>query len=300
MLIWQAHKGKIESAAFSPDGQLLATATGGTSAPYLWEPTTGKRARTLAGASGPVKSVCFAPDAPLFAAGTARSICVWDTGTWDLLAELRMEYAFELAFGPGARPTLAASNANTLGLWYDAGREAAGGADHRGPDQRRPGGAGVAALHFSPDGARLAVSTSSVAQVRLTADIPRARTLRDVPTNNRGAVRFAPDGDRLAIAYGKWVEVWPAANEPGPLLKFAAGTGRSPIIWAVNWTADGGTLLTAGNDGFVRTWDAGTGAERRAFNWDIGKLYSAAFAPDGLTCAACGERGQVVVWDVDA
>ena len=42
MLVWQAHKGKIESAAFSPDGQFLATATGGTQAVYLWNPTTGK------------------------------------------------------------------------------------------------------------------------------------------------------------------------------------------------------------------------------------------------------------------
>ena len=60
MLIWQAHKSKIESAAVSPDGQLLATATGSTRAPYLWEPTTGKLARKLEGASGAVKSVCAA------------------------------------------------------------------------------------------------------------------------------------------------------------------------------------------------------------------------------------------------
>ena len=299
MLIWQAHKGKIESAAFSPDGQVLATATGGTTAPYLWEPTTGRRARTLAGVSWPVKSVCFALGAPLFAAGTARRICVCDTGTWNVIAELQMEYAFELAFGPGARPTLAASNADEIGLWSDAGRENAGGAARRSPDQRHPGLGGVAALHFSPDGSQLAVSTSSHAQVWRTADVRRARTVRNDQTNARGAVRFSPDGALLAIAYGKWVEVWPVENEPGPLLKFAAGTGRSPIIWAVNWTADGRTLLTAGNDGVVRMWDAETGGERKAFDWQIGKLYCAAFSPDGLTCAACSAKGQVVVWDVD-
>ena len=28
MFVWQAHKGKVRSLAFSPDGSLLATATG--------------------------------------------------------------------------------------------------------------------------------------------------------------------------------------------------------------------------------------------------------------------------------
>jgi WD40 repeat protein len=93
--------------------------------------------------------------------------------------------------------------------------------------------------------------------------------------------------------------VWPVEGEPAPLLKFPAGSGRAAPVWAVNWTADGNSLLTAGNDGCVRLWDAGTGAERKVYDWGIGKLYCAAFSPDGLTCAACSAKGQVVVWDVD-
>jgi WD40 repeat protein len=310
MLIWQAHKGKIESAAFSPDGTLLATATGGTSTPYLWEPTTGKLARKLAGASGTVKSVCFAPDAKLFAAGTAQSICVWDTDSWSVVAELLLEHTHELAFGPGAVPVFAASSANRSGasVWDDPGRPTKG-AHRRESDREFPCYGGVAALHFSPDGSRLALSTQVVAEVWNVADARRTRALRNEPTNNRGAVRFSPDGKHLALAYSKWVEVWALADEAGPVVKFAAGTGRSPIVWALNWTADGKSLLTAGNDGCVRLWEvpsarpegfAATGREQKAFDWKIGKLYCAAFSPDGLTCAACSDKGQVVVWDVDA
>ena len=44
---------------------------------------------------------------------------------------------------------------------------------------------------------------------------------------------------------------------------------------------------------------ATSGAELKTFDWKIGKLYCAAFSPDGLTCAACSNKGQVVIWDVD-
>ena len=83
MLIWEAHKGKIESAAFSADGRYLATATGNTRLVYLWDPSTGKLVRKLDGnwpsglGLGSVKSVCFAPQAPLLAAGSARSERAW-------------------------------------------------------------------------------------------------------------------------------------------------------------------------------------------------------------------------------
>jgi hypothetical protein len=46
-------------------------------------------------------------------------------------------------------------------------------------------------------------------------------------------------------------------------------------------------------------WAAGDGRELRVFDWQIGHATAAAFAPDGLTCAAGGDKGQVVVWDTD-
>ena len=302
MLIWQAHKGKIESAAFSTDGQLLATATGGTRTVYLWEPTTGKLVRKIDGNDSPdpnlnkVKSVAFAPHAPLLAAGTGRGVSVWRADTWEPVGELAVEYAHEIAFGPGEKPALAASNSARLGLVTDVG-DLDGGT--RAADRKLSRIGGVASMHFSPDGTLLATAASGRAALWRAADLTQVRNLRTGPVPNRGAVRFSPDGARVALTAGKWVEVHAVAGGPKPRVRFQAGMGRSPLLWAVNWTADGHSLLTAGNDGCVRLWDAATGAERRTFDWRIGKLYCAAFSPDGLTCAACGEKGQVVIWDVD-
>src|SRR5437764_5219687 len=106
MFVWQAHKGKVRSLAFSPDGRLLATATGTSRLISLWDPRTGKVVRRLdPGAEHRATlSVAFAPGAPLFAAGAAGrtmtpgSVRVWDTDRWQTVARLQ-GYAAELTFG---------------------------------------------------------------------------------------------------------------------------------------------------------------------------------------------------------
>jgi hypothetical protein len=36
-----------------------------------------------------------------------------------------------------------------------------------------------------------------------------------------------------------------------------------------------------------------------AFDWDMGRLRSVAFSPDGMLAAAGNDKGKIVVWDVD-
>jgi WD40 repeat protein len=60
-----------------------------------------------------------------------------------------------------------------------------------------------------------------------------------------------------------------------------------------------GDILSGGEDGCVRWWDARTGRDRAAFTWQLGRVNGVAVAPDGLTAAA-GTQGGIVVWDLDA
>ena len=56
-------------------------------------------------------------------------------------------------------------------------------------------------------------------------------------------------------------------------------------------------VLSVGWDGTVRTWE--DGRQRSAYALEVGRLCCLAVAPDGMTAAAGGETGTVVVWDLE-
>jgi WD40 repeat protein len=58
-------------------------------------------------------------------------------------------------------------------------------------------------------------------------------------------------------------------------------------------------LAATSNDATVKLYDTATWKVAQAFNWDIGRLRSVAFSPDGMLAAAGGDEGKIVVWDVD-
>ena len=288
MIRWKAHTAKIRSVAFSPDGRLLATASGGAKSAYLWDATTGTFARKLA-AGNIVQSVAFAPVAPLFVAGVNNGVRVWRTDTWNVLADLYSGGdTQQVAFGPGPRPLLAVSSVNDAIVWadLDAG-------------ERRPRehlsirlGCGAPCLDFSPDGKLLAVHSPATLW-----NLTTRKEVRRFDCSGCGfPVRFTPDGERIAFAYHGWVEIHLTEGD-GPPVTIRAGTGNAPQVWGLGWSRDGRVLTTAGYDGHARMWDGKTGKELRAFDWGIGKVRCAAFSPEGSTCAAGGEKGQVVVWD---
>lgn len=58
-------------------------------------------------------------------------------------------------------------------------------------------------------------------------------------------------------------------------------------------------LAATSNDATVKLYDTTTWEVARTFTWDIGRMRSIAFSPDGTLAAAGSDTGKVVVWDVD-
>jgi WD40 repeat protein len=62
----------------------------------------------------------------------------------------------------------------------------------------------------------------------------------------------------------------------------------------------GGRVLAAtSNDKTVKFSDTTTWQQVGGFDWKVGRLRSIAFSADGSLAAAGGDKGQIVVWDVD-
>lgn len=136
-----------------------------------------------------------------------------------------------------------------------------------------------------------------------TALVLRGRTdghvRAEAPVPAEGAASLAVSRD------GRWAAVCP-------------GSGSSVLLWDLNdlqrkprrlvgptrkhvrcgaFSPGGRILAVGGNDGRVTFWDAIAGKPIESFDWGLGRVGAVGFAPDGLRCAACDDRGRVVIWD---
>lgn len=118
---------------------------------------------------------------------------------------------------------------------------------------------------------------------------------------------------RAASPTGYWVRLaphgWRLAGLEGPLLRVVTfdGVGTSLGVrndsrrhfTAVAFHPSGRWLAATSNDATVKLYDTATWQVARSFAWDVGKMRSVAFSPDGTLAAAGSDTGRVVVWDFD-
>jgi WD40 repeat protein len=107
---------------------------------------------------------------------------------------------------------------------------------------------------------------------------------------------FSPDGRQLVAAQKMTLLVWavPGLGEP----RLVRNTTRQHFT-SIAFHPGGAYLLAASNDGTVHAFDTTTWSRSARFHWRLGRLRSVAVSPDGQLAAAGGDRGEVLVWDVD-
>ncbi len=122
------HTDTVTSAAFSPDGTLVVTASNDSTA-KVWDVATGNEVHTLAGHTDTVTSAAFSPDGKLVVTASDDSTAkVWDVATGNEVHTLvgHTGAVYSVAFSPDGALVVTASDDSTAKVWDVAtGDEAA-------------------------------------------------------------------------------------------------------------------------------------------------------------------------------
>jgi WD40 repeat protein len=295
-LVLTGHDGPVNSAAFSPDGTRIVTASDDHTA-RVWDSVTGKELATLTVHTGSVNSVAFSPNGMRIVTASADNTArVWDAATGKEIARLTgHEYAVNsAAFSPDGTRIVTASNDNTVLVWNaTTGKEIARLTGHK--DR-------VWSAAFSPDGTRIVTAS----------DDKTARVWDISPEINAGAgngnalatlaghkdrvwsAAFSPDGTRIVTASGdQTARVWDAAT--GQAL--ATLTGHEGSVSSAAFSPDGTRIVTASEDQTARVWDTATGQALSTLTGHEYAVNSAAFSPDGTRIVTASKDNTVRVWD---
>src|SRR6185437_14798450 len=111
------------------------------------------------------------------------------------------------------------------------------------------------------------------------------------------AITVSPDGNALVGRSRQAVWVWAERNWTGKPRKLASDTRAD--VTAVAFHPSGQYLAATSNDETVKLYDTATWQLARTFTWNVGRLRSVAFSPDGMLAAVGSDTGKIVVWDVD-
>jgi WD40 repeat protein/serine/threonine protein kinase len=288
LAVLRGHEDMVKSAAFSPDGARVVTASQDNTA-RLWDVATGRETAVLRGHQNWVWGAAFSRDgARVVTASEDQTARLWDAATGRELVVLRghLSGVDSAAFSPDGARVLTASWDRTARLWDAAmGRELAVLRGHKEM---------LMSAAFSPDGVRV-----------VTASWDKTARLWDAATGRELAVlrghedplmsaTFSPDGIHVVTASkDKTARLWDAATGR----QKAVLRGHADLVRSAAFSPDGARVLTGSMDGTAMLWDAATGRETAVLRGHADLVRSAAFSPDGTRVLTVSRDNTARLWD---
>ncbi len=284
------HTGPVWSAAFAPDGRVLATG-GDDSAIRLWDLATGRQTASLSGHGSQVFAVAFTHSGKfLVSGGGDGTLRLWNVATGQEEPPLLRQSGTvrRAPLSPDDRTVAVPNGTQGVELW-----------DLQSRQLRRtlPGHGGtIMAIAFAPDGRTLATGDTS-GRVRLwdTGDGSERAAFEGDPLGVR-ALAFSPDGRTLLSAGNgdKDVKLWDVADQK----LITVLSGYDNVVATLAISPDGRLLATGSRDGTLKVWDLPAASVLATLHSHQGSVLTVAFSPDGGTLVTGGEDRLVKVWDV--
>lgn len=288
IMVITGHTDRVISAAFSPDGQRIVTASDDKTA-RIWDATTGREIRRLSGHTDSLNYAAYSPDGRrIVTASYDNTARIWDamTGREELKLSGHASRVRSAVFSPDGRRIVTASNDKTARIW-DA---------TTGQQQLLLSGhtETVRSAAFSPDGRQVVTASDDE-----TARVWNAATGQEITVlrghdNAVWSASFSPDGRRIVTSSAdKTARVWDvASSQPTIVLR-----GHADLVSAAAFSPDGARVVTASDDKTIRLWDAATGQQTEVLAGHTDVIESAAFSPDGERVASTSFDFTARLWD---
>ncbi|MFM2061815.1 MAG: hypothetical protein RLZZ507_1485 [Cyanobacteriota bacterium] len=282
------HQEPVRSVAFSPDNQIIASASDDGTI-KLWQ-RDGTFIKNLTEDKNKVNSISFSPNGKMIAAG-------YDNGTikiWQRDGKLIKTFnytnnsldkntVYSISFSPNGKMIASGSNDNTIKLWGLDGKLIKTFTGH----QRS-----VYAVSFSPDGEKI-VSGSADHTIKIwNLDGTIITTIKN-DKNPIYAVSFSPDGKTIASGNkDKTVKLW---QLDGKLIK--TFTGHKETVNTVNFSPDGKIIASGSGDKTVKLWKL-DGTLIKTLSGHQDSIWNVNFSQNGKMLASGSLDKTIKLWQL--
>jgi WD40 repeat protein len=312
LAVLKGHRSQVVSAAFSPDGKRLVTASLDTTA-RVCDLATGKEVHVLRAPDGALRTARFSPDG-------RRVLTVPSGNDFRRDGDDRLDGEPNAVVDPPAalmEPSDQIVSSEGIGgggsmsrqvsvfarLWDGAtGKELLSLEKSAGSGMDVYGQPGSGAA-FSPDGRQI-LTAGGDAILWDSATGKPVRALQEPLLPRKGAkdsnhfAAFSPDGRRVLTVSGDGKDsrarIWDAATGKQLLTIQEPGGFLGPL----HFSPDGRKVLGACGDKSARLWDAATAEKGIVLRGHDERINSAAFSSDGRRVVTASDDGTARIWNV--
>ncbi len=301
MRSFQGHTSVIMAVDFSPDGQIIASASFDKTI-KLWQVSTGKLITTLEGHQERLWSLRFSPDGrTLASSGYDSTIKLWNVADGTLKKTIfghNKTWVRSVDFSPDGKLLASSDSLGWIKLWNAKdGTLIKSIPAHRTKKGRRWW---VTSIKFNHNGKIIAsTSNDKTAKLWKVEDGSLLKTLKGHRHTVR-SVDFHPDNLSLA-----------SASEDGSIKLWDIKTGeemqtlrshRNPV-WTVEFTPDGKQLVSSSSDSTIKLWNlenaTDSNTKPQTLKGHHGRVWSINISPDGKTIASGGWDKTIRLWSLE-
>ena len=285
--ILRGHSKPVNSASFSPDGELVVSASSDSTI-RIWDVKTGQCVRTIKGHNGSVNNANFSPDGKLIvSASDDRTVKIWDVQTGMNLKTLEghNDVVFSSFYSPDGKLIISESRDDAI-LWDASSGFALYSFDIPSEVNRN--------ASFSSNGNYLAIPSYSV----FIIDAHTGQHVQNIDVCDNWlyvrSVDLSSNGQLIAMA---------TYDDKAYICDLQSGqvkqvlNGHTLSINSVKFSQDCKRVISSSDDKTIKIWDLQTGKCLDSLGGHIASVNSASFSPDGKMIVSASMDNTARIWD---